>query len=695
MFITSREKSIIDLIVKTSGKHTAHSLAAFLHVSVRTIQRDLKAVEKIVNQFGLQLNRTTNDGLIIDGTNEHIYKLIQHLSIIAPTDGTPEERKLQLLIKLLHEGPSFKTQVLAKQLGVSITTLTSYLDDLAGWLNKFTITLTRKRGVGVEIMAEEANQRKALANYFLVYFHEELIESLYLLQKGNPIKGSVLGYFSPHYLIEIDQLVNKTINSGQTRLADSDYIGLIVHICITIQRSENHFLLQQIDKIANDYTTEYQRMEQLCGQLEKTLLVPISPSDIHFLTVILKGSKLQAADAINYDSIMLGQIIKNVIQGVSAQLHMDLSKDFSLFQGLLAHMEPSIFRLKQQMGLFNPLTNEIKKKYPILFMAVKNSLNKEFKDITFPDDEVAFIVLHFGSALLMNEEKANIHAVVVCPTGIGTSKMLASRIKKEIIEFHSVEIKSIKDFESADPNEYDVIISTVRLPFSDFDYILVTPLLSDEDIEMIRSFLQSHLQQLTSRKQYFDLINKKDTIARKEQSNVQDILQEIKDVQTSMEDILNHLRVYRKSNVKNYLQVLREMVKGAEQEQLVTDTSKVLQKLQEREKKGGLGIPNTNMGLYHCRDESIKGLIFQISHLDEPCMIKGMDGQDVPMKNLLLMLSPEDLSLREQEILSLISTSLIENDAAMVIFSSSNEAMIRKKLEDLFLDYLQNNLIKE
>ncbi|WP_257351096.1 BglG family transcription antiterminator [Pseudalkalibacillus decolorationis] len=695
MFITSREKSIIDLIVKISGKHSAHSLAAFLNVSVRTIQRDLKAVEKILNQFDLQFKRTSNDGLIIDGKNEHIYKLIQHLSDVDPTDETPEERKLQLLIKLLHEGTFFKTQVLAKQLGVSITTLTGYLDDLANWLEKINITLTRKRGVGVELIAEEANKRKALAHYFLVHFHEELMESLYLLQKDNQLKGPVLGYFNPHYLLEIDNLVNKTINIGQTRLADSDYIGLIVHICITIQRSENNFVLQHADEIANESTKEYQLMKQLCEDLEKTLLIRINTSDIHFLMVILKGSKLQDTDAISYDSIMLGQIIKNVIQHVSSQLHMDLSKDFALFQGLLAHMEPSIFRLKQQMGLFNPLTGEIKTKYPILFMAVNNSLNKEFKDISFPDDEVAFIVLHFGSALLMNEEKANIHAVVVCPTGIGTSKMLASRIQKEIIEINSVEIKSIKDFETANLNEYDVIISTVRLPFTDFDYILVTPLLSDEDIARICSFLQSNLKQLTSRKQYFGLINRKDVVSRKEQSHLQDVLHEIKDVQISMEAILHNLRVYRKSNMGNHVKVLREMVVEAEQEQLVTDATKVLRQLQEREKKGGLGIPKTNMGLYHCRDESIKGLIFQVSHLDEPCIIKGMDGYEVPMKNLLLMLAPENLSLREQEILSLISTSLIENDVAMMIFSSSNEAMIRKKLEDLFLNYLQNNLIKE
>ncbi len=58
-----------------------------------------------------------------------------------------------------------------------------------------------------------------------------------------------------------------------------------------------------------------------------------------------------------------------------------------------------------------------------------------------------------------------IQALIVCPTGIGTSKMLASRIRKEIPEINSVVIKSVKEIKEAALEGYDVVISTVRLPF--------------------------------------------------------------------------------------------------------------------------------------------------------------------------------------------------------------------------------------
>ncbi|TWT27047.1 BglG family transcription antiterminator [Planomicrobium sp. CPCC 101110] len=695
MIITFREKSIIELIVRTAGKHTVHSLATYINVSARTIQRDLKSVEKTLKQFDLELKRTANEGLFIDGKNEQVYRLVQNLMGSQPTDETPEERKLNLLIILLHEGPSFKTKMLANQLGVSAATLSAYLDDLTEWLGKFSITLTRKRGVGVELGGEEANKRHALANYFLVYFYEEIVEQLYLLQQGKKLGEPVLGYFSPHYLAEIDGLVNQRINNEQTRLADSDYIGLVIHVCLTIQRTEHHFLLETVAEAATEYSGESKLMEALCAELNDRLSVSLTTSDAHFLSVVLRGSKVQGTDSGYYDSVLLGKLIQSVIGEVSANLHVDLSDDFSLYQGLLAHMGPSIFRLNQNLELFNPLTDEIKRKYPVLFMAVAKSLEKVFKDINFPADEIAFIVLHFGSALLMNEEKVQINAVVICPTGIGTSKMLASRIQKEIVEINSVKILSINDFQSARFDDFDLIISTIRLPLTDIDYIMVSPLLSDKDIGYIETYLQNNLEKITRKKRYLTSEIQPEDRMQNNKPSVQTLLQEIKDVQSSMDAILNNFRVCRQQQAPDHWKVLNGMVEQAKADRLVTSVSAVMHQLEEREKKGGLGIPNTTMGLFHCRDDSVQKLIFQVAHLEEFCTVEGMDGKSMRIKNLLLMLAPVKMSDREQEILSIISTSLIESDASMMIFSSSNEKMIRQKLEDLFLDYLQNNLIKE
>lgn len=691
MYITTREKAIIETIIKTSGKHTAATIAKLLNVSTRTIHRDLKTAEKILEQFQLKLTRNTDEGLIVDGKNEHVFRLIQHLMAISPIDETPNEKKLQLLLELFGE-ESIKIQTVAGQLGISVTTLTTYLEELTPWLDKFQLQLTRKRGVGVEVIGKELYKRKALASFFLLHFHEELIERLFLIEGGEFSEDKILYYFVPRYLLEIERKVNEMFNQTQSRLADTDYIGFIIHIYISLQRTAEGFLLDDVGYQAiGELESEYDLVRGICNDLESQCPVSFTNEDISYLAVILKGSKLHATDTVPYDSIMLGKKIKRLIQNVSSQINVDLTKDFSLYNGLLTHMEPSLFRIKQKMSLFNPLTEEIKRKYPVLFIVVRNSIEMEFKEMDyFPEDEIAFIVLHFGSALVLKEERLTIKALIICPTGIGTSKMLASRLKKEILEIDSIEVKSIKSIrQQEDLKKYDVIISTVRLPFINLDYILVSPLLSDENKDSIRNFLRKNIGRLTKNKNDMDDRSNKALLSVSGNLSLNHILEEMKDIIKSIEAILHHFHLYRFPHLKNHDQVLWEMVRLAEQEQLVSNPIDVMGSLKEREKKGGLGIPQTGMALFHCRNKHINHLLFRVAHLHEPIVIKGMDGQEMKMKNLLLMLAPEELSVKEQEIVSLISTSIIENRDAVMIFSSSDERIIRSKLEAIFVDYLQ------
>lgn len=691
MFVTVREKSIIELVTRMSAKHTVNSLATYLDVSARTIQRDLKSVDKLLEQFGLVMKRNAADALFIDGNNEKIYRLMQKLAASSAPEATPEEKKLRLLVILMEEGAFFKKQVLSNQLGISTTTLTSYLDELGNWLRKFSVTLSRQRGVGVEVAGEEAHKRHALAAYLLIHFYEELIESLYYLQQGKTQDDKVLSYFNPAYLAAANQLVGEHISDEQIRLADSDYTGLVVHLALALQRTENGFLLEA-QPAGSEPNGEYHVIEAICDDLHERLGVELTERDIEFLAVVLKGSKIQASNVLYYDSVLLGKLVKNMIRDVSGQLGVDLTKDFSLYQGLLAHMEPLIFRLKQKLESFNPLTDEIKKKYPMLFLAVKQTLETEFDDLEFSADEVAFIVLHFGSALLMNEERVQIDAVVVCPTGIGTSKMLASRIQKELPEIDTVKILSIHDFEAANFEDYDLVISTIRLPVTDVDYLMVSPLLNEQDISHIENYLQHNIQKVTRNKQYLSAEDLSEA-GRKHRPDLRRLLLDIKQVQAGMEAILEHFGVVNMRGT-DYWRVLSDVLDGMESDELL-DAASTLRQLKDRETKGGLGIPGTNMALFHCRDESVGQLLFQVVHLDTPNVVKGMDGRDVHMTNLLLMLTPVELSEREQEIMSLISSSLIESEAAMMIFSSSNEGVIRSKLEQLFYEYLQNNLMKE
>lgn len=701
MFITNREKTIIELLIKTGGRHTSLSMATYLQVSVRTVHRDLKKIEKTLNHFDLRLVQKDNDSLHIEGPDKAVFSLAQTLSKLEPLDLSMKERKLLLLLQLLKTNEPIKTGPLAKDLSISVTTMQTYLDDLADWIEDFGVVISRKRGVGILLDGSESAKRKALANFYLLFFNEEMIEAIFQLSGPIPAKESqILHYFKQDYLWKIDQAIKQNIGSMYTELADSDYVGFLIQFCITVQRYESGFALENglpIEPPAFGQQEGLPIVEKISQIISKQLSVELPGPEKNFLAMILKGSRLQNAESVYFDSVITGRAIKKLILQVSKQLNVDLTGDFSLFQGLMAHLEPSLFRIRKNLAAYNPLTEQVKAQYSALFAVMANCLKQVFTKIDFPDDEIAYVVLHFGSALEQRKQDEEVHVLVVCPTGIGASKMLATRLNKEFPEFSSVSIASISAMNQMDLTDYDLILSTVHLPKQSIPCVFVNPLLSKEDIEDIHSVLQS----LTSRRKTmptpFSGAASSDVrqSPKNRASSLKRFLDELDLARVSIQEILDHFSVQPMQHAETMQQVIRSATDHLFNQTLVGDPDTVYQKLIAREKLAGLAIPDTNMALFHCTDPSIQTIIFQIVHSDCQFMLRGMDGSKLAVSNFLILLAPEPMDAARREVIGTISSSFVEDRESTLIFASANEKVIHSKLEDIFYRFLVNKFSKD
>ena len=147
------------------------------------------------------------------------------------------------------------------------------------------------------------------------------------------------------------------------------------------------------------------------------------------------------------------------------------------------HINPAINRLESNIETYNPLTDMIKYKYPRLFDNVSKALRVVWPDLIFPESEVAFIVLHFGGSIKIKDINFK-HSSCLC-SGIGTSRLLATRLEQVFSEIERITQASVSDLNVLDLSSYDGIISTVNLdidrPFNSESY-------SDSDIGYVSSF---------------------------------------------------------------------------------------------------------------------------------------------------------------------------------------------------------------
>ncbi len=122
-------------------------------------------------------------------------------------------------------------------------------------------------------------------------------------------------------------------------------------------------------------------------------------------------------------------IIVEQILGVS------LKENEELYEDLVQHILPAISRLSMNVYIKNAQL-QIKENYKDIFDATEKAceLLKEFTSVKeIPETEIAFIAMHFGAAVencVLNKNKFCI--AVVCPTGMGTSRMLAANLAKRI-----------------------------------------------------------------------------------------------------------------------------------------------------------------------------------------------------------------------------------------------------------------------
>lgn len=696
MFLTNREKAIIELLLKTSGRHTTLSIASYLQVSVRTVIRDLKKIEKTLDPFGLRLEQAKNNSLRITGPDQSVYKLVQKLSTIQPLDLSTKERRLLLLLEAMRQNEPIKIGPLAKDLGISATTLASYLNDLDVWLKDFDLSLVRKRGVGLQLEGTERSKRMALGNFYLTYFNEELIEEIFSVDKPEAApERLILHYFKPNYLAEIDRVIRKYIREMYAELADSDYIGFLLQVCIAYQRYASGHQIGKSDPMDSNWsenTEAFPIVNQITSVLEDTLTIRLSEREKIFLAIVLRSSRFQNAESLYYDRVITGQNVKQLIQHVSKKLHWDLTRDFSLFQGLLAHLEPSVFRIRKNMPAPNPLTDQVKAQFPTLFAIVSECLGQVFPDIAFPDEETAYIVLHFGAAIEQGKKAAKIRTLVVCPTGIGASRMLATLLNKEFPEAVSLSVSSIGDMSGLDLQHFELILTTVHLPKQPIPCILVNPLLSKENIKEIREIIHG-LQQRHSLPVPFSKHQK--TAEKKQERPLEALMNKTETAIRSIRGLLRDFQVMTLQQADMVEEVLQTVMNDLKAKGLVGDPDQVVHKLLMREKVAGLAIPETTMALYHCLDQTIDHITFQIAHTETAFRLLSMDGSYQMISNILILIAPDPMTPLEQEIISTVSASLVADRESTLLFASANEKLIRTKLENNFYQFLTNKLSKD
>ena len=509
MELTARMRAILSVLLTADGYVPAERIASVLGVSARTVTREMHGLEAVLMPHGITLLRRTGAGFMLAGDVENLAAFRKRLAADedAQEELTPDQRRSVLASRLLMADEPMKLFTLARLLNVTDSTISHDLDRIQPIFAEQGITLVRRPGLGVYVEGAERDIRSALVRSI----HDRMDEKELLALIGDDEDGegaasaadrALLGLVDGAQIRTIDEIV-----AAQTRgrhIPDTARVGLVVHLALAVRR------MQQSDAIAMDAGTlgELRRTEEFAAarmiavQLGKVFSLSVPEAEIGYITMHLLGARGTAlpAGAGRVDNFRLVQIAQSIMRLASEKSGAPLIRSRTLLSGLVNHLAPALHRLKLHMDIRNPLLAQMEAEHPELMELARYStrMMEEEARAPLPADEIAYIAIHIGAALTeAGGDRPVVRVLVACPTGLGTSRLLASRIRRAYERIRVVgELSSLAlTAQEITRRAVDFVVSTVPLPPLPVPVVVASAFLTASDRARIDAVLASCVPQ--------------------------------------------------------------------------------------------------------------------------------------------------------------------------------------------------------
>ncbi|PTX90983.1 PRD domain-containing protein [Opitutus sp. ER46] len=653
--IPLRQRLILDQLLAAPGRLTAREIARAVGTSVRTIRRDLPQIEQLLRAYQIPLHRKAGTGLCLGGAPEHQAQLRQELPTSRVGQVRPVDRQAWLTCQLLASSGPLKLHALAIDLDVTITTITADLDVLDPWFRTRRLTLQRKRGHGVSLQGTENDRRHAIVEVFFVQFDEAALLSLCrdaarpVPPAGDALLHPAWQLLTPGHLPTAARLIDTCEAAGHFALEPAARLEFALHLAVFLERTGARRYCERLPGADAQTATLVEVLRpHVMG------LVSFAPpeAELERLARFLQGLGAPPVDE------KLPLLAQQFLLECESRLCVPVGADPALLDGLLSHLHRTQHRLRHHLEIRNPLLDQVRQNYPDVFAVARAAADATFVAPVLPDPEIGYLVMHLGSALQRRRQR-RWRAAVVCPSGIGTSRLLSSRLRIELPEIDVIAVRPAHEAAAIDPAGCDLILSTVVLDLPHRRHVVVSPILPENDVRKIRATLA-------------ELGSPPQTVACAGGEALARLSDSHRRASFTL-DLLHRWRVCRFTpGSASLTDALADLMAPLLADGTLAKGETHLDQLAHRLGQTPLVLPGSQLVFLHVRDHGITRPSLTLHVPERP--IATADGTTI--RQCLLMLAPQDLEPAQTAILSQLSSLFVE-PATVAILASGDEAAAR------------------
>lgn len=457
---------------------TINDLMDKFKVSERTIRYDLEGITdfllenkqkpiQLCEHGVIELQKDTDTIRMLLGQNDfYSFKL------------SKEERMHMILYLIANTGEHVTLQQLADILFVSRSTIIHDVDDVRKSIQKQDLEIVSLRR-GLRIQGRESSRRIMLMHLLRLPYVQQYRISEYK------------DMMSPQDLESLKRMIKDAELSSSRFLTDGSFEDLRQYLMLMIERYHKHRFVE-IDYVSQHLSTQ-KMASHLMNKMEDYFGMEHRLQEEYLLADILYNMHYFKRNDVDEKIMQIQVISKQFIDAVAHDLNIDLRNDFQFYQNLTNHLQSTFKDLDMGYDSDNELLYEIVKKNSEVVAAIEKNLQplELFVQRAITREEIAYITIHVCAAMERNRyQGAQFTILLVCNSGVGTSQLLLSRLKK-YFQFYVADVLPVHALANYDVTGIDLIISTVPLKEERCETIILHPYLSDEDCILLGEKLET------------------------------------------------------------------------------------------------------------------------------------------------------------------------------------------------------------
>lgn len=684
ILLSERQKKILQKLSMYSEGVTMAMIEDSLVISKRTVYREFSELKLYLVGHGLSIESTEGRYFLV-GSKENLDALqVEMNSQNAGIELTSKQRQSAVVCLLLLSIEPMKIFNLAVSLGVSENTIQRDLRTLTFALSEYGIDINARKAVGVQVIGDEAQKRLILCGILTNEINEyEFFE--YLDGKINKETESFFLRLLPKELLVECSLALKDVITQFNMKSDMQEVQLVLLFAISMFRMSNEVIKSYSAAKQQDIFKYRQKVLTVLDKLGTEIKEKITTGEIDFLAVQLKGLDYHIFDKNWSDdnSLQVSYDVKELIKLVSKKFDWNFEYDHDLFERLSKHIMLLLTNemLKLPNTKIETLEN-ISKEYGELYKVICDSLTIVFSDFIFSPTEAQLILLYFANSYASESGLKKMATLIVCPNGIGTASILKMRLHKEIPEINLIKIAKASELNEVEPARYDLILSTVNLPGFNWNYIVVSPLLLDDEIQQIKT----RILKLYEQRKYANEQNKKEAEFSIDSGKKK--LEMMAQKMSEANQIIDAIKVTKVTNAGGITESL-DFVLSMVPQIVMGNKDKVKIELLKRIQLAPVGIPRASMALVHTTEMSVKKPFLGVYDLVNEIEMLAMDQAPIRVGRIILMLGPVPMTDFQNILMGTISGAIVMNNTTMNIFEHGSGKQIRDLIATRVLEQFE------